>query len=310
MEGLIKMHTKPLVSVVMPVFNGEKYIAKAVESILNQTMTEIELIVVNDGSTDNTDSLLKELSNFDSRVKVIFHQNKGVSLSRNIAIGEAKAEFIALMDADDVSEPTRLQKQYDFLNNNPEVVALASQVNFICPRGVKISSSNFNTQHEQIELALLEDDGQHFCQPSVMFRKDKGISIGLYDQSLKMGEDVDFFLRLALIGKLHTLDEPLLNYRRHTSNATASDNIVMHDFDLVYLKNAWAMRQRDFPEDFVHWSVHHTPRSRESYFHQWGWNALKKGELSIARKYAVDLIKINPFSVANLKFLMCSLRGY
>ncbi|WP_330110242.1 glycosyltransferase family 2 protein [Methylophaga thalassica] len=304
------MDIKPLVSVVMPVFNGEKYIRDAVKSILSQTLSDIELIVVNDGSTDNTGNILDEISLTDSRVRVIFHQNKGVSLSRNIAISRANAEFIALMDADDVSEPARLKKQCDFLLSNPEVVALASQVNFICPRGVRLSSSHFNTKHDEIELALLEDDGQHFCQPSVMFRKDKGQEVGLYDVNLKMGEDVDFFLRLALIGKLHTLDECLLNYRRHTSNATASDNISKHDFNLDYLKKAWAMRQRTFPEDFIHWSAYHTPRTRESCFHQWGWNALKKGELSIARKYAIDLLKINPLSVANLKFLMCSIRGY
>ena len=118
----------PLVSVIMPVYNGEKYLAEAIDSILVQTFTDFELLIVDDGSQDNSAEIIRSYVKRDSRIRFFQQeQNEGSANARNRGIANAKGEFIAAMDCDDVSLPERLQKQVDFLESHPEIGALGTR---------------------------------------------------------------------------------------------------------------------------------------------------------------------------------------
>lgn len=124
---------EPKISVVMSVYNGERYLGEAVESIFNQTFSDFEFIIINDGSTDRTPEILTEID--DPRAKVINQPNRGLTASLNRAIRLAKGEYIARMDADDISEPTRLERQVEVLDRDPDVVLVACWYEVIDEKG-------------------------------------------------------------------------------------------------------------------------------------------------------------------------------
>ena len=131
------------ISVVMSVYNSEKYIIEAIESVLSQTFNDFEFIIVNDGSTDNSLSLIKSIN--DPRIKIIDQENKGLSKALNIGINIAKGKYIARLDADDIALPTRFEKQYKFLENNPECVALGTEAIYTTEDGKELYRSNLHS---------------------------------------------------------------------------------------------------------------------------------------------------------------------
>lgn len=201
----------PLVSVVLPVYNGGDFLADAIESILGQTFQEFELVAVDDGSTDESSLILKKYAERDSRVRVISRGNKGLPVTLNEAVDAARGEFIARMDQDDVSLPDRLGRQYDFMRDHPDVVVLGGAARFMDATGVPIC-----TYHPPSDDLVLRNffPNSPFIHPSVMFRKKDFIRAGKYPEMMKWGgEDIIIFGRFAKLGLLHNLDEPLVNYR-------------------------------------------------------------------------------------------------
>ncbi|WP_209299734.1 glycosyltransferase family 2 protein [Escherichia coli] len=120
-----------MISVVMPVYNSEKYLAEAIQSILNQTHKNFELICINDGSTDKSQEIIEYFSSRDARIVVINQPNKGVVSSLNLAISLAKYDYIARMDADDISHPTRLDKQIRYMTSNKDISILGTAYNYV-----------------------------------------------------------------------------------------------------------------------------------------------------------------------------------
>ncbi len=119
----------PVLNVLMPVYNAEKFLPESIESILNQTFTDFEFIILDDGSTDNSFAIIKEYQSKDSRIRVLQNKkNKKLPTSRNILFQETKADYIVWMDADDISMPNRLQVEYDFLQKNPDIDIIGSVI--------------------------------------------------------------------------------------------------------------------------------------------------------------------------------------
>tara|TARA_R110000787_G_scaffold184181_4_gene296051 strand:+ start:1593 stop:2630 length:1038 start_codon:yes stop_codon:yes gene_type:complete len=197
------------ISVVMPVFNCQDYIRESVDSILNQTFTKFEFLIIDDCSTDNTVKIIEEYS--DPRIKILKNiKNSGISRSLNHGISLAKGKYIARMDGDDVSLPNRFDKQLEFLENNSEVI--------LCGSGFRVIGKNsetyFSEEHEDIKLALLKRNC--IAHPSVMMRKSSLLKLEtIYNSSMEPAEDYDLWVRLLPIGKLYNLNEVLLNYRVH-----------------------------------------------------------------------------------------------
>lgn len=210
----------PVVSVLMPVYNGERYLHQAVDSILGQTLTNFEFIIINDGSTDNTAEILDGYK--DPRI-VRLNNGKNIGLvgSLNRGLAEARGELIARMDADDVSYPDRLVEEVSFLSSHPEVGLVSTNFYLIDSRSEIIGGLGLNKllKGEQVEWELYW--GNPVVHPSVMFRASLIRSVGGYPPGyLYYAEDYALWLRLALSTKLVVLEKPLLYLRKHDLNVT------------------------------------------------------------------------------------------
>ena len=148
----------PLVSVIMSVYNGEKYLVQAIDSILNQTYQNFEFIIIDDCSTDNSSHILQEYAKKDSRIKIIKKEKnigiKGFIENLNLGISIAEGKYIARMDADDISLPERFQKQVTFLENNPEIFMVGAQIDFINEKNEIIGEKAGALEHEEIVKPL------------------------------------------------------------------------------------------------------------------------------------------------------------
>lgn len=307
----MKIKSVPLVSVVMPVYNMELYLDAAIESILNQTFSDFEFIIINDGSTDKSLKKIKKWAEKDSRIKVYDQLNKGRALSRNKGIEIATTEFIAMMDSDDIALPERLFLSYNLLKKRNDVVAVSGQFQRVCMYGVPLNGKKIMPlEHDEIESRLLQSDGSVFHQSASIFRKNIAIEVGGYDASYKLGEDTDFFLKLAIKGKLINLPDLLLYYREHHAAITkqVADPELIKTCKLRMVK-ALEARGKTLNDDFVHWLEKIENRTKSQDMFKWGWNALIRGHKKIARKYAIELVKLEPMNKETWRFVYCAIRG-
>lgn len=206
---------KPKVSVVMPVYNGEAYVLEAITSILNQTFTDFELIVINDGSTDNTAAILKKLRDIE-RIKILNNTvNEGLIFTRNKAIINCNGSYIALLDSDDVAKPNRLEKQVRFLEANPDYALIGSNIDIISGEGKYLYTQNYNIAPDFIPSILLFQN--YFAQSAVMIRKS-ALPKEIYRSQFPLSEDYDLWVRIASQNKVGNIAESLVNYRLHGSN--------------------------------------------------------------------------------------------
>lgn len=210
-----------MISVVMPAYNAEKFIALAIDSILNQTFKDFELIIIDDGSTDRTLEIIKSYLNRDSRIRLIQNNHGGVSRACNLGVQESKYPWIARMDADDIALPQRFEKQVEKVNSHPNIVALGSCVHHINSKGEILSINPLGpTTEEEFYNARQAGHAVHLHHPTVILRKEVVLEVGGYDPAFEGAEDLDLFDRMAKHGILIALPEPLLLYRIHSSSAS------------------------------------------------------------------------------------------
>lgn len=203
---------KPLISVVLPAYNAEKYISLAVNSILKQEMNKFELIIINDGSTDRTIKILEEFSRLDSRILVVNRENKGLVYSLNEGIKLAQTNIIARMDADDIAMPERFGEQMAYLDSHPDCVCVGSDIEIMDDQGRKLVVWKQYKSDADIQRGALQGHCT-ICHPSAMFRKSAFDLCGGYRQDMYLAEDLDLWLRLGEIGELANVDQMLLRYR-------------------------------------------------------------------------------------------------
>ncbi|GAA5142167.1 glycosyltransferase family 2 protein [Thalassotalea piscium] len=201
----------PKISVILPVYNAEKYIEEAVKSILNQSFHDFEFIIINDGSTDNSLLLLQQLAKEDRRIMLITRENKGLIATLNEAISLAKAEYIARMDADDIALPLRLEKQFNYLTQHPDVAVLGTGYRFMSEAGEVGQKRRTLTSYEDLKASLFF--GNPIAHPSVMINyKLLGSKLKYLDE-YKTIEDFELWCRIAKEHKIENLKEVLLHYR-------------------------------------------------------------------------------------------------
>ena len=237
--------SSPLVSVVMPVYNGERFIAEAVKSVLASELAELELLVLDDGSSDGSIAAARAASSGDARVRIIELAHGGVAKARNAGLREARADLIANLDADDAMFPQRLSLQVEFLRAHPECVAVGSRALVVDAEGrpTRIVGNLFS--HEEIDAAHLAGRGGALGNPMATFRRGVALSIGGYLEGLHTtGEDHDLWLRMAEVGRLANLPEVLIRYRIHGANVSlsAADRERRHAVTLQTLGRAFARR--------------------------------------------------------------------
>lgn len=219
----------PVVSVLMPVYNCEKYVAEAVDSILCQAFRDLEFIIIDDCSTDSTGTIIRSQS--DSRIRYYRNErNLGISRSLNEGLALAKGMYIARMDADDISLPGRIAAQVKYLSEHPEVGVLGSAVQRIDEQGRRLSI--VESPHEHAVLRWLLCFLTPIAHPTVMMRKEIVTQVGGYDSSYQTAEDYDLWRRVSSITRLSNLHSVQVLLRTHEGNASKkqvaqqSDNCV------------------------------------------------------------------------------------
>lgn len=220
------------VSVLMPVFDSEPFIRAAIDSILAQTYTNFEFIIINDGSKDGSDAIIRSYN--DERIKYIDHKNnKGIVATLNEGLAISSGDYIARMDADDISLPKRLEKQVAFLEKNPEYKLCGSNAIAINFEGNKLYKLNRPKAFERIKVFNLFRNA--FIHPSIMADATTIKKFG-YQEDYKYAEDYLLFSQFTMNHKVANLDDRLLNYRLHDSSITSIKNNEMVKSELKTIR--------------------------------------------------------------------------
>jgi glycosyltransferase involved in cell wall biosynthesis len=209
----------PLISVVIPVYNGEKTIRETIDSVLNQTFTDFEIVIINDGSQDATSEIITSIK--DDRIKFFSYSNSGVSASRNRGIAKACGEFIACLDADDLWTSDKLEAQLKALQDNPQAAVAYSWTDYIDESGQFLYPGSYITLSGDVYAELLvKNFTENGSNP--LIRKDALLQIGGFDEALFGPEDWDLFLRLASRYHFVAVPRPQILYRI-CANSTSSN---------------------------------------------------------------------------------------
>lgn len=238
------------VSVVMPVYNGEIYLAEAIESVLNQTYKNFEFIIIDDGSTDKSAKIVNKYKEKDSRIVLHQQPNSGLPVSLNKGIELAKYDVIVRMDADDIMLPQRLEKQVPFLLSHPEATVVSCYSYHINSTGKRIGGSGNYSYIETVEKCKkhIAGGGMIFClHPGVMFWKKPVVEAGGYDVKLPVSEDTELWNRLADKGHYTiVMPERLIDYRIHMGAISSSWHKSINHRNWVYFNII--NRRKGFPE--------------------------------------------------------------
>ncbi len=210
----------PIVSVLLPVYNAEQYVAIAASSLLLQDYPEFEVIVIDDGSTDRSGDILETISRSDSRFRLIRRENRGLIATLNEALSVARGEFVARMDADDIAYPRRLSAQLAAFAADPSLAMCGTNFDMlISATGILKHATDLST--EPGDLSVLSRFFTILRHPSVMFRRSLLSDTELrYDSAYPCAEDFDLFRRIASRHSVRQLPEPLMAYRMHDGSVT------------------------------------------------------------------------------------------
>jgi glycosyltransferase involved in cell wall biosynthesis len=211
-----------ILTVMMSVFNGIQYIRKSVDSVLNQSYSEYEFIIINDGSNDDTEKYLNTLC--DKRVRVINQENRGLGAALNNGLSLVKTEYIARMDADDISLPNRLKKQMRYITDRPSIVMLGCGIAFTidgihygCAPPLPISHDNI--------VYVLKNGGHAISHPTIVCRTDAIQKVGGYRIN-QVGQDWDLFLRMSEVGEVGNIPEIQYLYRLHKNSSSWKSSVA------------------------------------------------------------------------------------
>ena len=233
----------PKVSAIIPVYNGEKYISKALESVLNQTYKNIEIIIINDGSNDRS---FEQIKPYLSRIKYIYQENEGLCNARNKGIHESTGELIAFLDHDDIWLAQKIEKQVKYFLENPHGKFVHCSVIYINHTGEKITPAGYwNDLRINGEVNDIAEIFMHYAMfPSaMMIRREVFEDIGYFDPEFNHGEGYNLCLRIAREYHLGYINEALVLYRLHDSNA--SKDVIRFDLNRINIIEAFLEKYPD-----------------------------------------------------------------
>lgn len=274
----------PKISVLMPAYNSEKFIAEAIESILNQTFSDFELIIINDGSTDNTAKIIRQYAKQDSRIKFIDNKkNSGLIAVLNQGLDLCSAEYIARMDSDDISRPERFAKQVAYLDAHPDVAVVGGwHKEFGTAAHMDIHKYPHNSAI--LDFIILNNPMSH---PTAMIRTSVLREHKIYyDKRYIHAEDYDFWYQISKHAPLHNLQEVLLDYRCHGNNVS----IASHD---IQVQSSNAIKQKIIND------LTNIPVVAETLDHM--------GRETIRRFYLMNfipIIRIKQYGIAKTKYYL------
>lgn len=295
------MMNYPKVSVIIPVYNGERYIAQAIESALAQTYRNFEIVVVNDGSTDNSYEKIKP---YLPSIKYIFQQNQGVAAARNTAIKNSSGEFIAFLDQDDLWLPEKLELQVDYLLGNPDVGLVHSNMSYINEEGKPIEP-HFGRWQTDVSGWCFKDlfIDNRIAILTALLRRECLDQLGLFNEKYASVDDYDLMLRISRKYPIGHIDRELALYRIHGKNTSRNwapidarrieilEKIISSDANIVSELGKKVVKNRMLS---LYWDV------AEGYAGQ--------QEYEMARKYWKKAIRLQPIKLESyLKLIWNSL---
>jgi glycosyltransferase involved in cell wall biosynthesis len=297
----------PALSVLMAVYNSEAYLVQAVESILNQTWQDFELIIIDDGSTDSSLDILQTYAKQDQRLRLISRENRGIPYTRNQLLAQASAELIAIMDSDDVALPDRLTRQVAYMQQHPEIVCLGSAYELIDAKGRLITQLPVPLDDAAIQAQILAGHAAIF-QPCAMMRRSAVQQVGGYDDTMTQAEDLDLWLKLGEVGKLGNLPDVLVQYRLHANSVSEQDCALQRQKALIACQRAWQRRgiQARF-EATEPWRPGKDRQSQHRFMLQYGWWAFNSKQRQTAIIYSLKAIWALPWQLQGWKLLSCTL---
>ncbi len=295
------------VSVLLPVYNGERYLRDAIGSVLSQTYTQFELLLLDDGSIDRSLEIMREFAARDARVRLISRANRGLVATLNELVDAAQGELIARMDADDVCLPDRFERQMRFLTDNPAVVCVGGDVELIDEAGRFLTTLRMLPEDAQIQDMALRGHTT-ICHPCAVMRKSCVKAVGGYRQACYPTEDLDLWLRLGEVGRLANLRGPVLRYRLHTASISGSDAKRQAEAACRSCEDAWRRRGlqlRQF-EANEPWRPTREVASRHRFMLRYGWWAFNSGERRTSFIYALRAIRLRPADREGWRLLACA----
>lgn len=306
----------PIISVILPVHNGERFLAEAIESVLGQTFSDIELIIVENASSDGSLGIAESYATRDARIKVLRSDKAGASGALNLGTSVARGCWFARMDADDIWLPEKLKRQWQFIQDTPGVDVVGSWAWKITESGRRIGMFQAGPTTEQEFLRLREDNEIiYLVSPSVMFSRNAVNSVGGHDPSYVRAQDVEYWTRIADRFTVLVLPEPLLLYRVHATSASTG-SILRQNTDAVRVKENIKRRRTGLAvlthEEFVllrsRRPVHKKVRERMSwqsqYYYRLGGGLLGDGEVQ-GVAWLMLAFALNPALVAHRLYNKC-----
>lgn len=233
----MEIKKKADVSVVIPLYNGERFIKQAIESVLRQSFKDFEIIVVDDGSLNREgEKIVRELQKKDRRIRYFRKENKGVSSARNFAIKKAKGKYIALLDQDDLWMPDKLEKQLELFKKSDKIGLVFSDAIYIRDNGKKFYSlfRKVSPKRGNVFRNLLVRN--FISSPTIVVRRNVLDDVGFFDEDFKMIEDYDIALRIAYEWEIDYFDKPLAMYRMHENSYTFRSMGVVLQEGIILLK--------------------------------------------------------------------------
>lgn len=297
----------PIVSVNIPIYNCKSYLKEAIESILNQTFQDFELILCNDGSTDNSLEIAQSFAAKDSRIMVISRRNLGIVATRNELLANSRGKFIAVLDCDDVALPNRLALQVQYLEEHPEVVCVGGDSRLIDNKGRYLTTLVHIRGNEAINESALAGNGA-ITQSCAMIRTDVLRKIGGYDPECNFAEDLDIWLRLGECGKLENIAEPVSNYRLNDGSVSELNGLKQRQ--VAKLACEAAAKRRGIASQYNAdglWRPGSDANSKHKFMLQYGWWAWINKEYKTAAIYGIKAIMLKVQNMDGWKLLACAL---
>ncbi|MDX2230229.1 MAG: glycosyltransferase family A protein [Leptolyngbyaceae cyanobacterium bins.349] len=290
----------------MPVYNAERYVEDAIASILAQTFPNFEFLITDDGSTDGSFSILETYAAQDRRIRLERQTNQGVSQTRNHMLTQARGEFIAVMDADDIALPNRFQQQLEFLKTHPDVVCVGGAHELIDEAGRLLTCLTLPTTDAEIQRLALAGHGS-ICHPCALIRRWALEQTGGYDATLHSAHDLDLWLKLGEMGQLANLQEPVLQYRLLTQSVSGRDPLLQRQEARQACEWAWARRGIVGTFEATDpWRPGPDADSQHQFMLQYGWWAFNSRQRRTALIYALRAIAALPSRLEGWKLLACA----
>lgn len=305
--GRRRMNPGPKVSVVMSVYNAERYLREAVESILNQTFQNFEFLIINDGSRDRSEEIIRSYK--DSRIRFISRENKGLVTSLNEGIAKARGRYIARQDADDASRSGRLDWEVGFLDKNPDVGMVGSNYIITNEEGRKVGETCVFTNPNDLKVALAVSN--QFGHGSVMIRKSVLEKVGDYDPKAIAVEDYDLWTRISRVSKVANIKEPLYLWRRRAEGISLSNQgtqirltreIANREFqNLLRNRNQYKVFTSWHPTTFGHWGYF---RKKSDLFRNVAYSFRINGKVGWAYLAIILAIVLAPWRIRNYFYFL------